>query len=127
MAERLQTYIILIIGLELLFYFTGLITASDDLLATALNLENLNNSIFWSKVVLGSLATIGGIVLGIFTKDLAVALGLPVATYLGIVLLDFIKIYILLNSLNPIAAKLIFAPLFFVFGLILFEFARGKD
>ena len=126
---KFGTYVIMISGLMLLFYFTGLTdqTGTTTLLNLLLNPEEFQNtpiSIKATAVLTGILAS--AIVVG-FAVAGNIELGVMIAftTFLFNSLWDFIDVYSKVASVNPPLAILIFSPLFFLFIITIVEWWRG--
>lgn len=126
--EKTWTYLFMISGMTLVFYFSGLASASGNLLGILLNIENFNSTYFWSIFVGGlSIASLGSIVVGLYTKNIELSLMLPLATYVTVLGFEFIKVYIYLASLNSVLATLFFAPFIMLYPMVIIEYWRGRD
>lgn len=128
MSERTTSYILIISGIMLLFYFTGLSKDAGTLLSTLLSPQNFNTSAWWVAFigVLGG-TLISTIVVGIFTQNIELAVMAPLSAFLLIALYDFIKIYVLLASLNYVLATLFFAPFLILLPLTIVDYWLGRD
>lgn len=128
MSERTPTYVFIISGLMLLFYFTGLSTDAGTLLSFLLMPENINSTLWWTTIAtVLSVGILSSIAIGYFTQNIELTVMAPLATFLLTALYDFIKIYILLASLNYVLSTLIFAPILALLPLTIVDYWRGRD
>ena len=126
---KFGTYVIMMSGLMLLFYFTGLTnqTGTTTLLNLLLNPEEFQNT----PIAIKATTVLTGILASAIVVGFAVAgnieLGVMVAftTFLFNSLWDFIDVYSKVASVNPPLAILIFSPLFFLFVITIVEWWRG--
>lgn len=127
---KLTTYILMMSGLTLLFYFTGLTdnTINSTLLTLLLNPSNLSTSALGTQIslVLIGIAT-AGIVIGFFSQNSELILIAPFTIWLLGVLWDFLSVANKVYSVNPVIAILFFSPLLLLFGVTIVEFWRGRD
>ena len=128
---KLAIYILVMSGLVLLFYFTGLLqdTGSSTLLTLVLDPEGFRNSDLNLKAIIvleGLLAT--GIVIG-FAIAGNIELGIMgvFVIYLSNLLWDFIAVFNKVYSVNPVIAILFFSPVLFLFVVTILEWWRGTD
>jgi len=127
---KFATYILVMTGLIVLFYFTGISTddtANSVLLNLLLDPAQLQNTplalkaiavfeaILASAIVVG-FAIGGNIELGVMTSF---------TIYLMNLMWDFIAIYSKVAAQNEVVAVLIFAPLLFLFVVTTIEWWRG--
>lgn len=128
---KMTTYLIVMSGLMLLFYFTGLINESinSTLLDMLLNPASIQNASLGTKLVLAieALLVSGIIVLGITTGNLDLVASGPFAIYLFNLGWDFLSVYQVMASANNVLATLIISPLFILWAVTVFEFWRGTD
>lgn len=127
---KLTTYILMMSGLTLLFYFTGLTdnTINSTLLTLLLNPSNLSTSALGTQIslVLIGIAT-AGIVIGFFSQNSELILIAPFTIWLLGVLWDFLSVANKVYSVNPVISILFFSPLLLLFGVTIVEFWRGRD
>lgn len=140
---KLTTYLVIMSGLMLLFYFGGLLptecgedglcevnTPSGKLLTILLRPQNMRTSTLgdWVIGILAGLAVVGSLVLsGIVYERLEYA---AIAAFLGflvVVVWDFIAVFNVVRETNPVIAILLFAPFLLVFIPTVLEFMRGRD
>jgi len=130
---KLTTYIIVMSGLMLLFYFTGLlpknITANSTLLNLLLTPEGMPEGTTSAEVilVLEGITAIGIIAIGILTHNLELAVMGSFAMYLFNLLWDFLVVFDKVFSTNPVIAILLFSPLLLLYMVTILEWWRGRD
>jgi len=127
---RITTYIIVMTGIMLLFYFTGLLsnTISSTLLDIALNPEQIQNIQFLglTGTQLTLAALIGGsIVLGLAYFNAALVIVAPIAIYLLSLGWDFLSVFNVVAETNRFLAIILFAPLFIIWIITIIEWWRG--
>ena len=129
---KLTMYLIMMSGLTLLFFFTGLIqeTPNAILLKLLLSPQNI------AATQLGTLITAAIIGIGVaaaaglanfYVINLQAVLRVSITIYLFNTFLDFIKIFDVLLSVNGVLALLIFSPLMVVYILTIIEFFETRD
>ena len=126
---KFGTYVMVMSGLMLLFYFTGITdqTGTTTLLNLLLSPEGFQNTPISVKAV----AIFTGILASAIVVGFAIAgnveLGVMVAftTFLFNSLWDFLSVYSKVASVNPVIAVLIFSPLLFLFVVTTIEWWRG--
>ena len=126
---KFGTYIIVMSGLMLLFYFTGLTeqTGTTTLLNLLLNPEAFQDT----PIAIKATAVLTGILASAIVVGFAVAgnieLGVMVAftTFLFNSMWDFLDVFNKVASVNPVIAILIFSPLLFLFIVTTIEWWRG--
>ena len=128
---KLTTYILIMGGLVILFYFTGIVTdtANATFLNLLLNVENFRTSDINSTVVLAIEAIVAtGILIGaVFAGRLELAARGTLAIFLLNLLWDFIKVFNTIRSTNAVLAILIFAPLLFLYFVTIVEWWGKHD
>jgi|TARA_R100000049_G_C1942694_1_gene87120 hypothetical protein len=128
---KVATYIVVMSGLMLLFYFSGLLggTPNSDLLDILLGAENLSSSSLFSKIVIAleGIALVGIIVAGAFMRSPELILLGTFSVYLINLFMDFIKVYAVVFASNPVIATLLFAPLLALWGIAVVDWWRGRD
>lgn len=128
---KATTYLLVMSGLMLLFYFGGLIEQSGSVTSTLLTLvvnpENLQYSFFVTSTILGALSLGAAIVVGVLTKDVQLAAMFTITSYLLNLGWDFLQVFGVIAGENRVIAVLIFAPLMFIYVITMVEFWRGTD
>ena len=76
---------------------------------------------------LGALIAGGAVTLGFLISKSDTVLFIPIAAALGLLAADFILIFNTLKVYSPVLAALIMTPIIVAYGLIIAEFARGRD
>jgi hypothetical protein len=131
MANKLTTYILVLSGLMLLFYFTGLLdnTINSTLLNVLLEPETLRTSTLVTKVILIIEALIAaGLFIGTFlggSPELAAKA--PFTLYLFNLFFDIIYIFNVVKEANVVIAILLFSPLLLLYVLTIVEWFGGHD
>lgn len=138
---KLTTYVLLMTGLVVLFYFTGLLTVCNDegscsgatpssnLLDFALNPQNLKETNFFEKAIITiGLAIAAGVaaLATIFGKGELVIMG-GMTIYITGLLWDFMFVFSRVYSENPVFAVILFGPLLVLFVITMIEWWRGRD
>lgn len=128
---KLTTYILMMSGLMLLFYFAGLIqnTANSTLLNLLLNPEDLANSSFKTNLflVLEGIAIGGAIIIGLFQSNPEPPAVATFAIFIFNVFWDFSSVIAKVASTNKVAAILIFSPIMILFMVTLIEWVQKRD
>jgi len=137
---KATTYILVMSGLMLLFYYTGLLDQTASLNSALLDLlfdiEGLGSGDTttpsvnaWKVVVLaleGILAA-AVIVVGFFRNSPELFIVAPIAIYMANLLLDFVIVFNVIASVTPVLATLVFAPIMLLFMFTVVEWWRGRD
>ena len=126
---KFGTYVVIMSGLMLLFYFTGITeqTGTTTLLNLLLNPEGFQET----PISIKAIAALTGILASAIVVGFAIAgnveLGVMVAftTFLFNSLWDFLNVFNKVASVNPVIAVLIFSPLLFLFVVTTVEWWRG--
>lgn len=136
---KFHTYILLMTGLMLLFYFTGLASCDNPALgvcnptSTLLNLllgvEGTESSTLWSNLVLAMVGTAAGftVAIGIITRNVELAVTGPMTVYLATLLWNFIDVVNKVREANDTLGLLLFAPVLFLFVIVTVEWWRGRN
>ena len=128
---KLTTYVLIMSGSVLLFYFTGILGDTPN--STFLNLLMSPESLQTSGFVIQATAVLQGVVIGgLFIGALAFgnveALFKAAFTlYLLNLLWDFIVIFNAIRSANTILALLFFVPILFLFFMTILEWWGKHD
>jgi hypothetical protein len=134
MANKMTIYIMVIIGIDLLFYYTGLLegTGTSALLDLVMNPTSITSQPFWVivKVAIAAIAT-AGIFIGalMYNRVDLVAIGAMIIPLFNI-LWDITKVFTKLTSINPDYTPfiiLIFSPILFLLIITVVEFWRGIE
>ena len=126
---KFGTYILVMSGLMLLFYFAGITeqTGTTTLLNLLLNPEGFQNT----PIAIKAIAIFTGILASAIVVGFAIAgnveLGVMVAftTFLFNSLWDFLDVFNKVASVNPVIAILIFSPVLLLFVVTTIEWWRG--
>lgn len=130
---RFTSNILILSGILLMFYLTGLIAPNDSaLLSIMLHPENIGSTTFFTNLI-KVVGLAGFIFLGLtqilgmttFNLDLIVMAGFSV--FMASMLLDFLIVYDNVHSELPVVALIIFAPLMIYWVMGLIEYWRGRD
>jgi len=139
---KLSTYIIVMTGLMLLFYFGGILdecdddglckhtTASSALLNLLLKVESWQHMGIWTQLVLaleGLIAGGGIIAIGVITRNWEMAVRAPITVWIANLLWDFITIFTKVAVVNVYLALLFFAPVMLLFLVTVVEWWGGTD
>ncbi len=138
---KLTTYMIMMSGLMLLFYFTGLIqTVTDDgtcegdtpnakLLNILLQPDCMREGTLGRNTIL-AMSGVGAVLIiaaGLFIGNVELAVMSTVAIYLFTLGWDFLAVFQRVFEVNPVFALLLFAPLLFFYVITMLEWWRGRD
>jgi len=138
---KLTTYIIMMSGLMLLFYLTGLIqectndglcettTPNSQLLNLVLKPQDISLTTLETNVEL-AIAGVGVVLViaaGLFIGNVELAVMGSLSIYLISLFLDFLAVFNRIREANPVLALLFFAPIMFMYILIVAEWWRGGD
>jgi len=129
---KLTKYLMVASGVDLLFYFAGLLPSSAPsslILNFLLNPDNIITSSIYTKVasVTAGAAAIVAVVVGVLTKDLRLALAGPFGAFMTLVVLDFMIVIDAVIALNNVLAIIIFMPVFLVLFVTIVEWILGQD
>ncbi len=128
---KLTTYILVMSGLMLLFYISGLLdgTPNSVFFDLILNPENIRTSEINIQILLvleGILAL--GIVVG-FAIAGNVEFGVMgvFSIFLMNLLWDFLRVFTKVYSTNPVIALVLFSPILLLYAVTILEWWRGTD
>ena len=131
MTNKLTTYLFVLSGIMLLFYFTGLVTGTSDtvLLNMLLGVENWQNSPMQAKVVavISIAGVVGAVIVSFLSRNFELAAMATFATYILNIGWDFTQVISVIMAENKVIAILIFSPIMLVYLLTIVEFWRGRD
>lgn len=137
MSQRLFTYLSIMMGVTLLFYFGGVLgpaTPNYLMLNMLLHPTEITNTILGADtsslfaLALVSFASLGLLVIGVIARQLDLAVYGPIVTFIGgNFIFDFLQVYNIVSQQNQVVAILIFGPSFILLVLTLLEFWRGRD
>ena len=101
---------------------------SGAILSLILNPQNILSSEFWAQegIILG-LTSIAGIFLGYFVYQLDLLAIAPFLLWFIPISIDFVSVFALVSSVNPVLAGVILSPLYFTYFMSSIEFWRGRD
>jgi len=134
--SKMITWLGMMSGVTLLFYFTGLLqnTPNSALLTLALNPTNFKTTPLWLSVfgVLGLLAMVGQVVSVFLSRSVNSDFWIlgPIATIFFGFGWDFLSIYQTINATSAIGgviAVLIFGPLLIMYFVSVLEWWRGVN
>ena len=129
---KLTTYIIIMSGLMILFYFAGLLpesTVSNSLLTMLLDPNALSESPIGldSKELLAGIIA-GGIIIGaLMIANVELGIMAIFVVSLSAFMWDFSSVFNRVYAENPVIAILVFSPIMFLMIITLIEFWRGRD
>lgn len=128
---RLATYVMVMSGLMLLFYFTGLLedTGSSALLDLLLSPEDYKESSLNTQIglVLLGIGSMGAIIIGVVTRNIELSLMGPLAIWILSLFWDFTKIFTKVYSENPVVAILLLSPIMFLWFITVVDWWRKWD
>ena len=143
--KKMTTFIMLMVGLSLLFYVTGLTqdckkvgntndylckesTATNTLLDMALHPERITDPSGKMRLALiGSLLTITTVVVGYFTKSPEYVVRAGIAVFLFDMLSGFIKVINVVSGVNETLSLLLFSPFMVLFIVAMVDWVGGAD
>lgn len=123
---RMTTFIMIITGVTILFYFTGF-PIDNPLLDLLINPENLSFTAFWTVIITAITGTVAGIFVGIWSRNIELAAMTAFAPYIAMLLWNVISVFNTLALENRAIAVLIFAPTLFMFIITIVDYWRGRD
>lgn len=133
MGQQWTTWIIVMSGLLILFYFNGMIANPPLLLRILLNPSGPDFLILAAQLgaafLLASMVK-GSINLGIIQINNSNAESLAIAGFMIVIanlVVGYIDVYNLIAAAAPVLAVLLFSPLILLLIFILFDFWRGTD
>lgn len=129
---KLTTYVVIMTGLLLLFYFTGLLPEGNpaaDFLTLLTNPENMQFSEFALQIgtVINAIALTGAIIVGIIVGEVELVAVGGFAIFLVNLLWGFTAVYTKIASYDAVLATLLFSPIMFLFVMTIIEWWRGRD
>lgn len=125
----MTTYVIMLSGITMLLYLTGLDNGNSLLLNTMLNWNNTSNSTLFITIFLAIGSAVGTIVVGFFTKNVDLAFMSAVMPFLyGTLFIPaFIGLIQIMWSVAPVIALIFGTPLLIGFIMLSIDFYRGRD
>lgn len=126
---QLRKYIIIMSGLMLLFYFTGLIDRTPNSILLNLLLDPVSfestplalNAVIALEAILASVIVVGFALAG----NIELGVMSAFAIYIFNLLWDFMAVFAVVASANIVIAVLLFSPVLFLFVVIVLEWWRG--
>jgi len=126
---RMTTFIVIMVGMTLLFHFMGLIenTPNSALLNLALNPESITDNTFYQNMlfVFTGLGLGGLIILGTISKNFELVAMAPFVILLLYLLLDFIAVFQVAYVHLGVLAILLFSPFIVMFIITCLDWWRG--
>jgi len=143
-TTKIATYIIMMTGITLLFYFTGLMGSTEDICSSAnpnnqllclgLNPEDIPDSgisigritgltIAALELVLGAAIVVGLIYAG----QVELAIFAPFAIFLMNLLWNFLSVFNKIAGENYVVAVLLLSPFLIYLAVAILDWWRGKD
>ncbi len=131
---KLINYIAMLVAIDLLFLITGQYVLNSNLsliIGALTDPSTLTTGSLWKSLILeGGLASVGlagGVLTGVITRDSNLVFVAVSITFASLLIGDYIGIYNILRSHNPILAMVVMAPIIIIFAFVMVEWARGKD
>lgn len=138
---KLTTYTLMMSGLLLLFYFTGLLQECDDngmceatspnsqLLNFLMRPENVKSSVVGTKgiLILEGVAAALIITTGLIIGNIELAVMGSFAIYYFNLGWDFLAVFNRVRGANPVIAVLIFGPILLYYVIVILDWWRGRD
>ena len=130
--SKLVKIAIMVAGIDVLFYFAGLMPSdapTSTLMTLLLNPTNIANTTLASKAAAAftGLVAVATIIVGFVTKDIRLAVSGPFAAYMLTVLLDVTSIIAVVFSMSPPIAIILFSPFLIAMYITSLEWALGQD
>lgn len=126
MGLKITYYVMLLTGMSILFYFTGLIN-NNPLLDLLLNPQNLTASELFFNISVAIATTAGAVIIGFITKDLDKAAMAFFVPYIGILLWNSITVFNVMSSTAYVISVILFGSVIFLFIISLLDYWRGND
>ncbi|KKK87832.1 hypothetical protein LCGC14_2749290 [marine sediment metagenome] len=131
---NVKTYLGILIFMDLMFIITGQIAATSPtsvITNAILDPSNITTSSFWLILFgvtgIGALATLIGFATGIVSRSgVNVLAFVAIAVGLGVLIGDFVAIFIYLADLSLIGATITMVPLIVLFGLTVIEWLKSR-
>jgi len=128
---KITTYLIVMSGLMLIFYFGGLIesTPNSTLLNLLLSPSDLQNTNPATRVMLAiqAVGITGAVLLGFYLSNAELIAMAGFSLYLFNLFWDFLVVYNKVASVNKVIAIFIFSPILIMYVVTIAEFWRGRD
>ena len=126
---KFGTYIVVMTGLTILFYFAGLLenTASSSLLKLLLDPAGFQlNVITIAAIAIFTGVAASAIVVGFFSAANLELVGMGTFTiFFASLMWDFLAVVARVNSANPVFGVIFMSPLMVIYVLALVEWWRG--
>lgn len=123
---KFTTFVMVMSGLTLLFYITGLIP-SNPLITLLFNPQNMSTSSFYITILATIATSVSAIIIGFVTKNLELAAMTAFVPIIAALLWGFIDVYNSMAAVNRIISILIIGPTLFMFTITLLDYWRGRD
>ena len=125
---KLTTFLMVMTGLSLVFYFTGIINQESTLLTLLLNPESFGfQSLVSQALVAFSISGVAGVVVGIVTKNYELVAASGFIIWIMNLMFGFVDVYRKLAAENKVLAIVFFGPILFMFVITTVEWWRGRD
>ena len=127
---KMTTLTIVIAGLSLLFFFSGLTSDVPSFTTLLLYPENIGVSGLAVAITaaIALAATVGAIRLGFISLNIELALMATVSLIMLNFLWEIINIYQLISdTINPVISILLFSPIIVIIAITIIDWMRGRD
>jgi len=137
---KLATFILLMGGITILFYYGGLLTELEGemckpitpnalLISYLIEPECATQSTTWTKIILALSGVGAALVLGagLFINNVELTVMGPVAIFIFNLLWDFISVFNRVRTNHPVFAVILFGPLMLLFIITILDWWRGRD
>ncbi len=135
---KLANFIVILVFIDLLLLFTGQLSTESTtslIMGAILDTSLIKTSQFWLQLIgieggnfgLKALGVGVAVFIGTAITKAESILFIPLALALSLLVGDFLTIFTMAKSLNPILASLIVTPIIILFSFTILEWLRGKD
>ncbi len=122
--SKITKYVLIMSGVSILFYFAGLIEG-NSLLNLLFNPEDMTQLAIWSTILTSVLSTATGVVIGITTRNIELAVMTAFLPVIVGFLWEFINVFKVLASFNAALALLVLAPILLLFFIDMLDYWRA--
>lgn len=128
---KFTTYLLIMSGLMLMFYFTGLIPSGNghtllDILLHPDQMPAITLATLIKNALLGT-GLITAIAVGFYTKNYELAFLAPIALFIIDMMWGFLPVIQKVYSVSPVLAVLLFGPVMFIFLITGVDWWRGRE
>lgn len=130
MGQQTGFYLIMISGLSLLFYLTGIDNGQNVLLSLLLSPTSITTSLIYTTITSALISGgIVGVVVGFVTKnyELSVMSGLISTIFGGIIIPPLLAIYNNVAAYSQVFALLAISPMITLLIFTVIDWWRGRD